>query len=81
VNWKFWKRSKKSKTQSAEERSVRTNSADRFSRLPKAYAQQQILALQRIVGNRAVLRLLGVNDGVATKHNGANASWNSKPGA
>jgi hypothetical protein len=50
---------------------MRMNSADRFSRLPKGYAQQQILALQRIVGNRAVLRLLGVSDDVAASNFGA----------
>lgn len=62
MDWKFWKRRRKSTKETSEQRAARTNAAERFAWLPKSYAQQQILALQRIVGNAAVLRLLGVSD-------------------
>lgn len=71
MDWKFWKQRKKNVKEVSKQRSTRTNSADRFSHLPKSYAQQQILALQRTVGNRAVLRLLGVSDDVAASNFGA----------
>jgi hypothetical protein len=71
MNWKFWKRGKASRKETSSPKATRTTFADRFSRLPEAYAQQQILALQRVVGNSAVLRLLGFADGVAAKRNAA----------
>jgi hypothetical protein len=60
MEWRFWKWRRKKK--SKEEKAVPPAKAEVNERpgLSKPYAQRQIIALQRTVGNQAVLRWLGV---------------------
>jgi hypothetical protein len=62
MEWRFWKwkwrRNRKSKGEKAiPPAKVEVNESPGLS---KPYAQRQIIALQRTVGNQAVLRWLGV---------------------
>jgi hypothetical protein len=54
MRWKFWKSEAK---QSIENEAPKPREAPR---LPKPYAERQIIALQRTVGNQAVLKWLGL---------------------
>lgn len=54
MRWKFWKSEAK---QAAAEEAPKPREA---LMLPKPYAERQIIALQRTVGNQAVLKWLGL---------------------
>jgi hypothetical protein len=62
MEWRFWKWRKNRKTE--EEKAVPPAKAEVNERpgLSKPYAQRHIIALQRTVGNQAVLRWLGLRE-------------------
>ena len=51
MDWRFWKKAGRWK-----KKIERTQAA----RLPKPYSHRQVIALQKTVGNQAVLRWLGL---------------------
>lgn len=58
MKWKFWKR--KSDANDRRKPTARGRTENPFARLANPYAQRQLIALQRVAGNQAVLQLLGV---------------------
>ncbi len=60
MEWRFWKWGKKKSYEGMEKARPRKSAAQETGWLPKPYSHRQILALQRTVGNQAVLRWLGL---------------------
>ena len=58
MEWRFWKWGKKGKSRAENAKQASRPTAQ--LRLSKPYAERQILAMQRTVGNQAVLRWLGL---------------------
>ena len=62
--WKFWKR--KDELEAGGETATGTRNAEaRLARLSEVILRRELLALQRVVGNQAVLRLLGLGEGAS----------------
>ena len=61
MQWKFWRRKGKRELDGPS-RNARTLADTPFAQLAKTYGQREIIALQRVVGNQAVLKLLGVRE-------------------
>ena len=61
MQWKFWRRKGKRELDGPS-RNARTLADTPFAQLAKTYGQRELIALQRVVGNQAVLKLLGVQD-------------------
>lgn len=62
--WKFWKR--KRKLEAGGETATGTRNAEaRLARRSEVHLRRELLALQRVVGNQAVLRLLGLAEGAS----------------
>jgi hypothetical protein len=58
MHWKFWKRKKSDEIELEVHGGQRKTSM--LELLPSAYARQQLIFLQRMVGNQAVLRWTGL---------------------
>jgi hypothetical protein len=61
MEWKFWRRKSKGELDGTS-RNARTPAESPFAQLAKTYGQRELIALQRVVGNQAVLKLLGVRE-------------------
>jgi len=62
--WKFWNR--KGKLEAGGKTATGTRNAEaRLARLSEVHLRRELLALQRVVGNQAVLRLLGLAEGAS----------------
>jgi hypothetical protein len=59
MEWKFWRRKGKRELDGSG-RNARTHVETPFAQLARIYGQRELIALQRVVGNQAVLKLLGV---------------------
>jgi hypothetical protein len=61
MEWRFWRWGKQRKNDETERARLGKQAAKETAWLPKPYSHRQILALQRTVGNQAVLRWLGLH--------------------
>jgi hypothetical protein len=62
MEWKFWKRKSKRELDGPRRNGARTRAEAPFTQLPKPYTHRELIALQCVVGNQAVLRLLGLRE-------------------
>jgi hypothetical protein len=61
MDWKFWRRKTK-REWDGPGGNARTPAESPFAQLARTYGQREVIALQRVVGNQAVLKLLGVRE-------------------
>jgi hypothetical protein len=61
MEWKFWRRKGKRELDGPG-RNARTRMETPFAQLARTYGQRELIALQRVVGNQAVLKLLGLQE-------------------